>query len=310
MSKSHIRHLLLAGCVAGAWTHSPACDLCSIYSAQQAQGANGRGFFAGVSEQFTRFNTLQSDGHTVANDGEYVNSLSSQVFVGYNLNSRVGIQFNLPFLYREYGSAAGGSHNVGGLGDVSLLGNVRLYEHISDNFTFTWRALAGVKFPTGATSHLNPNEPDFATGIGGHDLTLGSGSFDGVVGTGFYARYKRVFLTGNAQYALRSEGAHEYQFANDWMWSGGPGLYLLLGQKATLALQALVSGESKALDTAQGMAVDDTGTTVVYLGPQVNFTWGSHLSAQVGADLPVSIESTGDQLVPNYRVRAAVTWHF
>jgi len=42
-----------------------------------------------------------------------------------------------------------------------------------------------VKFPTGATSHLDPNEPDFATGIGGHDLTLGSGSFDGVVGTAF-----------------------------------------------------------------------------------------------------------------------------
>jgi len=93
-------------CVAGAWTQSPACDLCSIYSAQQAQGANGRGFFAGVASNSPASTRSSPTAHR-ANDGEYVNSLASQVFVGYNLNSRVGVQFNLPFLYRDYGSTAG-----------------------------------------------------------------------------------------------------------------------------------------------------------------------------------------------------------
>jgi len=78
----------------------------------------------------------------------------------------------------------------------------------------------------------------------------------------------------------------------------------------TLAVQVLVSGEYKPNDTIHGAKLDDTAETSVYLGPQINFTWGSQLSAQIGADLPVSIVSTGDQLVPSYRVHAAMTFRF
>ena len=112
------------------------------------------------------------------------------------------------------------------------------------------------------------------------------------------------------QYAIRTEGAYGYQFANDWTWFGGPGVYLLLGDENTLSRQAVVSGESKGQDTISGMATDDTAITIVYLGPQLNYTWSSKLSAHVGVDFPVSIAASGDQLVPNYRVRAAVTWRF
>ena len=287
-----------------------ACDLCAVYAATEAQGESGKGFIGGVAEQFTYFNTLQAEGHDVANTGsQYIKSSVSQVFAGYNFNDRIGVQFNLPIIYRSYGyGPAHGSES--GIGDVSLLGNVRLYEKLTEKLTFHWTALGGVKFPTGATGHLNPDETDFSPGIGGHDLTLGSGSWDGLVGTGFFARWKRVFLAGAMQYAIRTEGAYGYQFANDWTWFGGPGVYLLLGDRHTLSLQAAVSGESKGQDTMPGMVMDDTAVTIVYLGPQLNYTWSSKLSAQAALDLPVSIAASGEQLVPNYRVRAAVTWRF
>jgi hypothetical protein len=287
-----------------------ACDLCSVYAATEAQGGSGKGFFGGIAEQYTYFNTFQVDGHEVGNVGnQYINSSMSQVFAGYNINNRIGVQFNLPVIYREYGYMDNhGSESS--IGDVSLIGNFRLYEKLTEKFTFNWTGLGGVKFPTGSTSHLNPDEPDFAPGIGGHDLTLGSGSFDGLVGTGFFARWQRLFMTGAMQYAIRSEGDFGYQFANDWIWFGGPGVYLLLGHENTLSLQVVVSGESKGQDTIGGVATDDTAITAVYLGPQINFTWSSKLSAQVGADLPVSIVTTGQQVVPDYRVRAAVTWRF
>jgi hypothetical protein len=287
-----------------------ACDLCAIYAATEAQGGSGNGFFGGVAEQYTYFNTFQVDGHDVANVGDqYIQSSMSQVFAGYNFNNRVGVQFNLPVIWRSYGyQSARGSES--GIGDVSLIGNVRLYEKLTENFTLNWTGLGGVKFPTGSTSRLNPDLPDFAPGIGGHDLTLGSGSYDGLVGTGFYARWKRVFLAGSMQYAIRTEGAYQYQFANDWTWLGGPGVYLLLGHEHTLSLQAVVSGESKGQDTLAGVATDDTAVTSVFLGPQINYTWSSRLSALVGADLPVSIVSSGEQVVPTYRIRGAVTWRF
>jgi hypothetical protein len=287
-----------------------ACDLCSVYAATEAQGKGGTGVYGGFAEQYTYFNTLQSNGQKVHNDGEYIDSLISQVFVGYNINDRFSAQFNLPVIYRAYGSNRGGDHAEGGIGDASLIGNVLLFQKLEEKLTFNWTALGGVKFPTGNSNRLNPNKPDFATGIGGHDLTLGSGSFDGLVGTGVFARWERVFLTANMQYAIRSEGRFDYQFANDLTWNGGPGVYLVLGHKYTLAAQCVVSGETKGQDTEDGTATDDTAATIVYVGPQINATWTSKLSAQVGADLPVSIRSTGDQLVPNYRVHAAITWRF
>jgi hypothetical protein len=304
------RAITLLAFLAGGTPAVCACDLCAIYGAMEAQGVSERGFFGGVAEQYTYFGTFQSGGHDATNpDGERLNSLTSQAFIGYNINDRFGLQFNLPVIYREY-SKDGTHGSEVGIGDVSLIGNVRLYEKLTETASFRWTALGGIKFPTGDTDKLNPAAPDFAAGIGGHDLTLGSGSYDGLVGTGFYAGTKRVFLTGAMQYAIRTEGDFGYQFANDWVWYGGPGVYLVMGEKYTLALQAVVSGESKGEDTINGVATSDTAVTSVFMGPQVNFTWSDRLSVQVAVDLPVSIASSGEQIVPDYRIRAALTWRF
>ena len=45
---------------------SPACDLCSVYSAAQARGDLGKGIYAGVAEQFTHYGTIQIDGVKVS----------------------------------------------------------------------------------------------------------------------------------------------------------------------------------------------------------------------------------------------------
>ena len=75
-------------------------------------------------------------------------------------------------------------------------------------------------------------------------------------------------------------------------------------------LQVVVSGEHKNRDTFQGSLADDTGVTAVYLGPQINFTWSEKFSAEIGADLPVSIDNTALQTVPDYRIRAGITYRF
>jgi hypothetical protein len=298
--------LLAAACALPA----RACDLCAMYSSAEAQGTSGTGFLGGVAEQFTSFTTLQIDGRDAPNEGDQsLRSAMTQVFAGYNFNNWFGAQFNLPVIYRSYGyRTTRGSES--GIGDASLLGNFHFVHELSEKATFNWTALAGVKFPTGSASWLNPALPDFAPGIGGHDLTMGSGSFDGVLGTGFFARWRRLFLTGSMQYAVRSEGAFGYQFANDWTWIGGPGVYVLLGHVHTLSLQAVVSGETKGEDTINGRPTDDTGITSVFLGPQINYTYSGSLSAMIGADWPVSIVSSGEQIVPTYRLRAALTVRF
>lgn len=288
-----------------------ACDLCSIYAATEAQGGSGKGFFGGVAEQFTRFGTLQEEGRRVPNTfGQYIDSSVSQVFAVYNFNDRLGLQLNLPVIYRSFKLPPGGpSGSEFGIGDISLIGNFLAYQKLGENFTFNWSLLGGLKFPTGDSSHLNDPDVD-GSGIGGHDLALGSGSVDGIVGTGLSARWKRMFLNAGVQYAARTEGDFGHQYANDLTWAGGPGAYLALTHKYTLAFQAVISGETKGKDTFNGVPDGDSAETIVYLGPQISFTWQSKLSAQVGADLPVSIQNSGLQVVPDYRVHAAFTWRF
>ena len=173
-----------------------------------------------------------------------------------------------------------------------------------------------MKLPSGSTDRLREEfskteiEGAPASGIHGYDLTLGTGSVDGIIGTGIYARWKRCFFTANTQYAIRSTGDFDYRFANDLTWSGGPGVYLMMNHQSTLGVQLNISGENKARDTFQGVRAADTGVTFVFVGPQINFTWANKLSAEIGIDLPVSIDNTALQAVPDFRVRAGLSWHF
>ena len=133
------------------------CDLCAIYSATQAQGEAGKGVFAGIASQFTHFGTVQVDGKEVDNpSGQRLDSSVSQVFAGYN--DRVGLQFNLPIVYRWFkrpdGLGGMDQGSVSGIGDVSLLGNFTVYAHQKKHSTVLLNLLGGVKFPTGSTARI------------------------------------------------------------------------------------------------------------------------------------------------------------
>ncbi|MDB6111862.1 MAG: hypothetical protein JWR69_3612 [Pedosphaera sp.] len=309
--------VILTGALA---TPGLACDLCAIYSANQAHGDIGTGFFTGFAEQFSHFGTVQVDGHKVSNPtGQYLDSSISQVFAGYNFDDRFSLQLNVPLIYRSFKRPEGTAIDRGtefGIGDIALIGGFVPYHYDGIDTSFRWSLLGGLKLPTGSTDRLkeefneidDPEAPP--SGIHGHDLTLGTGSYDGLVGTSIYTRWKRAFLIANVQYALRTKGDFDYRFANDLTWSGGPGAYLLLTHQYTVAVQAVVSGENKAKDIFQGASAEDTGVTAVYLGPQITATWKDKLSATVGVDLPISIDNTALQTVPDYRVRAGFTWHF
>ena len=175
--------------------------------------------------------------------------------------------------------------------------------------------LTGVKFPTGATERLKeefnevevPGAPE--SGIHGHDLTLGTGSYDGIFGGQSSLRYKSFFFQTDVQFTLRGDGAHQYHFANDLTWSGGPGYYFIRNAHAIVGLQFVVSGEYKDLDRFRGKKAEDTGITTVAVGPRIVASLGK-VSAELGADLPVLIDNTALQVVPDYRIRGGIAIRF
>ncbi|MEY2481515.1 MAG: hypothetical protein QOK24_43 [Verrucomicrobiota bacterium] len=297
-----------------------------------------RAYFA-VAEQFTHFGTVQIDGREVANPtGQYLDSSITQLVAGYSFTPRFALQINLPLIYRSFERPEGFAIDRGtesGLGDLSLLGKFVLLHHQSGgshelkfddsknprmqmhepDFTISALLIGGVKFPTGDSRRLKEefNETEVAgappSGIHGHDLTLGTGSYDGIIGGQTSLRYKSFYFQADAQFTLRGDGAHQYHFANDLSWSGGPGYYFVRNRQTIVGLQCACSGEHKNVDRFRGAAAEDTGITSVFLGPRVVASYGK-LSGELTAEFPVSIENTALQVVPDYRLRASFAVRF
>ncbi|PYL13840.1 MAG: hypothetical protein DMF46_09960, partial [Verrucomicrobia bacterium] len=304
MKISHPFLLLIfisAGAIAGR-----ACDLCGCYTPQleamsgmepQSSKSWWNGFYGAVGEQFTHFGTVLVDGREVANPtGQYENSSITQLVAGYQINSRFALQISVPLIYREFKRPEGFAIDrgtVSGLGDVSLLLRRVLFHYASPgrrtfqfedktvvaidlepDFTASAILLTGIKFPTGDSSRLEeefheieiPGAP--VSGIHGHDLTLGTGSYDGIFGEQFSLRYKNIFLESNVQFTLRGDGAHQYHFANDLVWNAGPGYYFVRRRDMIVGLQFVTSGEHKDVDRFRGKKAEDTGITSVFLGPR------------------------------------------
>ena len=221
------------------------------------------GWYAAVGEQFTRFGTVQIDGREVANPtGQYENSSITQIVAGYTINDRFALQLNIPLIYREFKRPEGFAIDRGtesGFGDISLLLKTVLLHYSAGarrefdvegknpiaierepDFTFSAVLLTGLKLPTGDSSRIKeefheidiPGAPP--SGIHGHDLTLGTGSVDGIFGEQNSLRYKSGFFEAEVQFTVRGDGLHQYHFANDLGWSGGPGYYFIRDRETIL----------------------------------------------------------------------------
>jgi hypothetical protein len=309
-----------------------ACDLCGCAIANHPWDPR-TGLFLGAAEQYTDYGTVQSNGHELRNrDDQFLHSSITQLYLGYNLTRYFGFQVNVPFIHRSYRRTTGErieEDSVSGLGDLSILANYTPIHRQDKDSIFSIKLRAGVKLPTGDSDRIGEeaeeghahgeaheheesdvHEQAEASAVHGHDLALGTGSVDAIVGGSIYARWKSVFFSGDVQYAIRTEGDFDYRYANDLTWSAGPGVYVINRDSHTLALQGIVSGETKREDKFRGVQADDTDITTVFLGPKIVATWRDRLSAEIELDLPIRRDNTGVQIVPDYRVRAALNWAF
>ncbi|MDR3404202.1 MAG: hypothetical protein P4L99_17015 [Chthoniobacter sp.] len=320
-----------------------ACDLCGCYTPTlEVAHEKTWGLYGGAAEQFTHFGTERLDGAKQPNPaGEYIDSSITQFVVGASfLQNRVGVQLSVPLIYRSFQRQLGfgiDRGHVSGLGDISLTVNATVFKkealfHEQDasyskdgktvtpaqrgepDFTATVSLTAGVKLPTGDTDRLKENyapavegAPD--SGIGPHDLTLGTGSVDGIFGIQAEVRYKELFFQADLQYTVRGYGDFQFRYANDLAWSGGPGVYLYRKNRGSLGLQCVVSGETKGYDRFQGVPDPDSGVTALYVGPRLTASFG-RVNGEVGVDLPVIMNATSFQTTADYRIRAGFTVQF
>ena len=325
-----------------------ACDLCSIYSAQNIKEAEAEKITVGVNEQFSSFNSVRLNGNWVPNIAhQSLSSSITQLYGRYDFTNDLGLQLTLPYINRDFKRSENGElqkGNESGIGDLSILA---LYSplRISDGDFFARLSVrGGLKLPTGDSSRIREETEDndekvhsaenqieknvqlqmvshaghhhqeeetiIPSGIHGHDLALGSGSLDYIVGTTGLMEKGKYFAVVDLQYAFRTEGDFNYRYQNDLLWSLGAGRYLLTEDENSFSLKANLSGEYKGMDIFEGNKVEDTGINSMFLGPEINFTVGKSLFGFLALDLPLLLDNTSFQVVPDYRLRWAITYLF
>ena len=298
-----------------------ACDSCSLYI---AEGAEQAGFTLSVAQQFTRLGSVWSGANRLGNPvDQYLDSSITQFSLGYSRGGPWHAQLTLPYISRSYLRPEHALIEEGrakGLGDATLATRYRLWETTTPRGDeLEVNVLGGVKFATGNADHLSDeigedeahHHDEFPeSGVHGHDLALGSGSTDWLLGVDAGWKRGRLFARGQLQYKLRRPGTFNYQFADETSWELGTGGYVVLTQEHSLAVQALFSADHKGLDSLAGDPQTDTGSNIRYLGTRVTGTLGQRFAADAAIELPVRIRTTATMVVPDYRFRAAMNWRF
>jgi hypothetical protein len=305
-----------------------ACDPCGMHNAVQVPGLlnslrttglQAGAWTLGAQEQFSTFRIRgENDLRTTETDLELIRNLSvTQISGAYNLSSEVALQVNLPFVVRNYDRFERFQKvrdSEAGLGDSSILSVYSPYSSNDGESRFFVAGVAGLKLPTGDTGSLtrvaNEGGEPADVRIQGRGLTLGSGSVDLPIGFISYARSGRLQFFGSAQYTFRTEGAADYQFANDLVWSSAPGWLFLIGEEQSLAFSLVFSGEHKGSDHLNGDLLPRTAMSNLYLGPELFYAVSNRLSLQLGVDLPVALDVGGAAVKPETRSRVAVSWSF
>jgi hypothetical protein len=305
---------LLALCAGAA----SACDSCSCHAPPEL-GEGRSGFSVALFEQYTDFSTLQEAGREIGNPtGQWLRSSTTQAIATYRIDSVFAVSAFVPYISRSFKRPNEGVDERGtveGLGDISVVGSARVFHHQGEDSAFNATVLAGIKTPTGDPIQLKSErdgggdeDPDNA--VGGHDLQLGTGSWDVVAGVNAIGRVERWYAAAQVFCTYHTEGAYQYRVANELTATGSLGCYLVMEPRDRLGVQVNVIGETKGQDRVAGEYTTDTANHNLFVGPEVDVLWHGSLSGVLALDLPVNESNSDVQLVPTWRLRAALGWRF
>jgi hypothetical protein len=288
--------------------------------------------------------------HVQNEQHQRMESSITQFVAEYDFSEKFGLQVALPYVHRSFRRVEGGTLERGtesGIGDLTVLGKIAPYNYRSSDLNVVWHLFAGLKLPTGNTDRLaeefsdshhedEEHEDDSADhgdadhdeaehhsdarhgdeshgpvgAIHGHDLSLGSGSYDFPFGGSVLVVAGKWLADADLSYTFRTGGDFGYRYDNDFLWRAGAGYYCLSSDTSTLFAKLSLSGEIKGKDEASGVRQDDTGIRSIFWGPTVGAVIGESLSADLGAEFPLDINNTGLQAVASYRLKAALSYRF
>ena len=316
-----------------------AVCLCPTTAATNRVGA----LSLGVVETITDYERVVGKGTEAHGDTFDLRSYTTQITLGYQASERLRLQVNVPVLMRETSGAAAPPTDDG-LGDVSVFGVWRVKQAKNGRLDLFAGLEAPTGDTDGLKGEVHAAEAVAATTddpadhdhaglvLAGHagedhgeeahtptpvvaatptssiaqEMSLGSGSWDVILGAAGHFQTGGISWLADAAYRLNNEGDHNYEFGDEILWRAGP--FVPVCPAAEVGVE--VSGVHRERDTRSGVDVDVSGSDWIFVGPTVHTRTQSGWFGTLGLDLPVERDVNKQQMAPEWRGRLSVAKAF
>jgi hypothetical protein len=235
--------------------------------------------------------------------------------LGYGVSDFLSLDFILPFIHREHshihnhqGEEIWQRWNFSGIGDMTLLANVFLFNDIEENSFIN--VITGIKIPTGVTDIVNQEGEEAEV-----TLQPGSGSTDFILGA-TYSRnlfsipmmsgsmYSTFPVTFNINYKLNTKGTDDYKFGNELLIHLSTAYRFI--EKASLLLQVNAKFQNRADVGSTNEPRESTGGEWIFVSPGLKFYLSEALSVYSYFQVPLYQSVNGIQQVAPYNLQFGI----
>jgi hypothetical protein len=249
--------------------------------------------------------TVDRAGLAVPNDQEIQQKTINRNYalgIDYSVNENWGVNVQVPWFDRYHTTIAPGDSDIStshtrGIGDVRVVGRyLGLTADHSAGFQF------GLKLPTGSINNNfisgpqvgEPLDRGLQPGTGTTDLLIGAFTF------GALSRDWDYFAQGIVQQPLDSRDG----FRPGTGFNLNAGFRYMAIEHVTPSIQ--INARVEGRESGVNADVDNSGATLVYLSPGVNFHIADRLQGYFYAQVPVHQRVNGWQIEPRYTVTLGV----
>jgi len=305
-------------------------------------------WFTRYSKLDQRINGTREEPNMGEEIDSFINQLSLEYALTPKLKAQISVPY-LHRDFKRLQDGALVSDDESGVGDISVLGKFKICETEKSDRSLIVTLLAGLKTPTGDSDRLGETDhheesagahghgaeesaghgTEEAAGhgseesaghghssaghaesaISGHDVALGSGSWD------VFGGIKAEWASDNwladlmAQYYLRTEGDFDYEFADDLYVSADVGRILVQKDEFAMSLRGGILGEFRDADEQNGVKIDHTKLDSWYAIVTAAAAWQA-FTAEFGVDFALDQDSGAATLVPDERFRISAGVYF
>ena len=286
-----------------------ACDVCGASSGNQGLGILPQFYrnFAGLQYQQRSFSSLHSQHETnlpQQASAEYYHTI--QAWGRYGLSNRVQLFAFVPYHINTQ-QVAGVTTTTAGIGDISVLGMVKLVNTQNKKATHLLFAGAGIKAPTGQYTGITTRDRD-----GLPNMQPGTGSWDVLANANYTCSFSNnMGFNAEAAYTFTTPNSDDYKYGNR-LSTALTGFYRRQAASITLMPAAGLKYEYTLHDYdnyTRKWLNDQTGGSMLY-GTLALQAYHKRTGLQLGMDLPLAQNYAGGNVTVKYRATAGLLFMF